>query len=411
MIALLGVALALGAPVATAEEHFQAATEAMARSDYREAAALFEMAAGGSIAPREMAADAGEKLAQGGTPAPPQQARAARRYSGGGLAVAALSKAAQLYEERLGQPQRALELYRQIVELEPGSRLARRAERRLEILSAAIDPVVGGAVLAEYNDILYGYASRSAEESENRMRALLARHPNAPIADEARYWLAASLEREGRLIAAERWYRSVHRLHRRSPLAWRARKAEADVLLMRGRYDDAASAYRKLITDSTGASRRIAEDALAAALRERSQARLAWLGWAGLAVFLAFIVVSSRRAVGSWPLAARGLLRPPGELLFMLPVALLFAAAAATVNILVGRAVLYVLGGSLLVTWTSGATLEMWHRARGRLRAHLVLVHVLCALLAIACITYVAVTSERVVELLAETWKHGPAPH
>jgi len=78
--------------------------------------------------------------------------------------------------------------------------------------------------------------------------------------------------------------------------------------------------------------------------------------------------------------------------------------AAASANPLVGGAVRRIAIGGVIVAWMSGAVLRA-SPIRRRLA-----VHVAAIVLAAAAIAYLAVSRDRLLDLLNETWRHGPDP-
>src|SRR5262249_19782732 len=120
---------------ATAQERFLGAGELLRRGDAASAATAFDRLA--------EAADAGE------------------------YAVDALFGAAGLPEERLGEPAGGLARYQALVRRFPSSRLARRAQRRVDFLAPAL---AGGAEpLAAYQDALAGLPTRPRADSAARV--------------------------------------------------------------------------------------------------------------------------------------------------------------------------------------------------------------------------------------------------
>jgi hypothetical protein len=159
--------------------------------------------------------------------------------------------------------------------------------------------------------------------------------------------------------------------------------------LLHGDLDGAAAAYREV-------------DSLARTPGEQAMARAAW---AVLGVFVLLMVGSARRGAGSMGAAWRGLARPPTEALYLLPVAALLAAAAQTEHVLLGHAVTIVALGGVGVAWLNGATLALQPPPLGRGRA---LLHLVLCVAAIVALGVIAVLREQLVDLLAETWRHGP---
>jgi len=306
----------------------------------------------------------------------------------------ALLESARILEERLADPVRAAALYERLARDYPASRLATRAQRRAEALRAALGP--GGAharEVAEMNAILIGFPTRSREESIARMEKLLASSPEFPDAPRAMLWLGTTLEGGGRRDEALARYREVRRRWPDGEWAARAARAEGDLLLARDELDAAEAAYRALSGEARDAM-------LTRVAVERGRGRLAVAAWIVLALAVAAaLAVVWRRAGGLRPL-----IRPPAEVLYLLPVALLLAAAGLTENEALARAIAFVCAGGLVITWLSGAALEAARPVgRARLASHLVVVA-----LAVAAVVYLAVSRERLIDFILETVRFGP---
>jgi TolA-binding protein len=323
----------------------------------------------------------------------------ARRYPDDPLADDALAQAAQLAEERLGEPARALALYRALLARYPNRRASRRAEIRARFLEQALR--TGEAPLAEYERILGGFPTRSKSESIRLMEALLAREPGFALADRAAYWIGSVYLQERRADDALAAFARVEARYPRSDWAQRARQARGDILAARG---DAAGARRAYEAIVRGADPRAAAVAAAALARLRTQvwrARLA--AAAGLAVLLALALLAvAVRRVG------RGLLAVPVEVKLYLPAAALFVLLAWRENPALGRA-LAELGGAtavglhLLVHFVRQAAARPGRRrlARGLALAAGVALFVGAA-------GYVAVHRAGLTTMLVETMHSGP---
>jgi hypothetical protein len=132
--------------------------------------------------------------------------------------------------------------------------------------------------------------------------------------------------------------------------------------------------------------------------------------WIVIAVVVAIFaagLVALRRAAGSWRGAARRLVRPPAEALFFVPIALVLVGVAATGNPMVARAIRAIAICGAAIGWLSGAILDGRHGRIGPLRA---VVHALLAALAVAACAYLVLDRDRMLDLVAETWREGPAP-
>jgi tetratricopeptide (TPR) repeat protein len=133
--------------------------------------------------------------------------------------------------------------------------------------------------------------------------------------------------------------------------------------------------------------------------------RIVWMLLAAIALLAAITI---RRDAGSWNAAARSLVRPPIEVLFLFPVGAVLVVVSQTGNPLVARALLAIVVAGVLVAWVSGALLEA-RRKRGRVGAGRAVGQALIAAAAIAGATYLAVDRDRMLDLVAETIEHGPS--
>lgn len=318
----------------------------------------------------------------------------------------ALAEAARLLDERLGDPLRAAATYERLVASFPASRLARRAAARAQTLRTGAGP--GGrdaATLASFQEILTGFSGRPRSESIARMEALLVESPGFAEAPRARFWLGSQLLSEGRLDEALVAFRAVATDWPQSEWAPRARKAEGDVLLAAGDLDGAVGAYRALARDGGSEWTRTVGEAIRRVQVERWRARGVKGAWVVVGLFLAGMLAVARRGRGSWRQAVISLARPPIELWYLLPVALLFVAASLTENGAIARAVAWICAGALVITWLSGAALDATSAVRPRLAQ--ALAHAGAAAATMVAICAIAVVRERLVDLLVETIRFG----
>jgi hypothetical protein len=86
------------------------------------------------------------------------------------------------------------------------------------------------------------------------------------------------------------------------------------------------------------------------------------------------------------------------------------AVVARTGNPLVADAVAAIAGVGIAVAWLSGALLEAARARRGGLTALRSVVQAVLAAVAVFAASYLAVDRDRMIDLVVETWKHGPAP-
>lgn len=307
----------------------------------------------------------------------------------------ALLEMARIYDERLGDPLRAAETYERLARAYPESRLATRATRRAAALRTAMGPGAAHArAVAEMNAVLNGFASRPRAESIARMEALLRSDPDFPDAPRATFWLGTTLDGEGRRAESLARFAEVRRRWPGTEWASRAARAEGDAHLAAGELDDAERSYRAMPPgDSQTAG-------LARLRTARGRTRLATLAWIVLGALSAAALFELWRRARS----LRPLVRPPVEVLYLLPVAALFAGAGLTENPALARGIATVCAGGVLVAWLSGAALEA-ARPVGVARA---VAHALAAAAAVACVVWIALTREGLIDFVLETLRFGP---
>jgi hypothetical protein len=114
-----------------------------------------------------------------------------------------------------------------------------------------------------------------------------------------------------------------------------------------------------------------------------------------------------RRSTGSLGAMVRAIARPPTELIYLVPIAVAWVVVAAHSNTLVARAVIFIAAGGVAITWLSGSAIVA-ARAAGKLAATRLMAHAMAAALAVAAVCYLAVESERLIDLIAETVRFGP---
>jgi tetratricopeptide (TPR) repeat protein len=379
----LAAFLACSAPIALAhadaKDDFFKGTDLEAAGQYAEAARVYQSIADG--APQDRFADD------------------------------ALNALARLYEEKLGDPAAALVAYERLLRDYPQSNLAIRAGKRAELLRRGMGPEQSSAgALAAYNDVLQRFVDRPRAESIARMETLVAEHPDFPLAPEAVYWIGTMYRQDGRRDEALVRFREVLERWPRSDVEPRARKAIGDVLVERREFDAGEAQYRLLMGRGDAALDAVGREALDRARLERWRWRAYLVSWLIALLFPIGMVVAARRAAGGWREAGKALSRPPVEVWYLVPVVLLFVAAGMTENAALGHAIHLIAAGALIVTWLSGATLEA-ARARGPISVKRVLGHVAAAAAAVLAVCYIAVTRERLVDMLIETVRFGAERH
>ena len=253
----------------------------------------------------------------------------------------ALFEAALVSEERLADPARARRLYGEVATKYRSSRLARRAQMRADFLGRSLS--TGEEPLRAYDDVLANGMTRPRADSRARMEAVLQKWPDFALADRALFWLGQRLAEEHRPLDAMARFAECERRFPSSEWALRSKKARADILLSRGHPFAARVIYRELLATRDPVSHSAGKEGLADSLT--------WM------VRACFIVACILYLIGFAWLHVRAvsprarLAAVPIELLYYLPVAVLFVAAAATENRAIGIATTAIAVGGAIVVW------------------------------------------------------------
>jgi TolA-binding protein len=354
------------------------ATAAFAQSGQAEFEAATALEGRGEYA---QAADALEKLA--------------RERPDDAFADDALFEAATIAEEHLADPERAARLYGEVVSRYPQSRLERRARTRADFLASSLRS--GAGPLREYQAIIAPGAQKDPAAAIAKMEALLAAHPDFALSDRALYWLGEHYLAAGRPADAEAHFLALEQRFPGTEWAARAKKGRADLLLSRGHPLAARVLYRELHAEPGLIARAGGEEGLImvdTAIRRLVELIVAILYLAAF-VTLHAIALRRRRAVRT------GI---PTEILFYVPVALLFVIAAATENGSIAWATVGIATGGGVVVWLTcalGARLdaERWSRRLLRMAASAV---------AVVALMFVALQSTGLTDLVLETMRMGP---
>lgn len=259
-------------------------------------------------------------------------------------------------------------------------RLAERARGDLARLTALAD---WSTVSAEHERLLPAVNNiGDPRPALVKLEELARTNPRYPRAAMLMLQIAAGWEREGEDDRAVEWLAQA-RAAAATPTDRLRTAAETIRTLIR--IDRLADAEREL-------AHLDAPESLRANLRERlADAKLRrairWSMW-GVLVVLA--------AVAAWRLRGRyrKLVRPPIEVLFMLPIGAVLAIVSATGNPLVARAIRWIVIAGIAIAWIAGSI-------EGKRRWLVVVLAVIAA----AAATYIAVDHGPLVELLRETWR------
>ena len=272
--------------------------------------------------------------------------------------------------------------------------------RRLRGDLARLASLTGGgdwnAVAAQHDRLISELARGDDPAAElSALEQLVRDHPSYPRAPAVRWAIARGWDEEG---DAERARTVMREAVGTAPAAEQGsyRIAWTRMLIRHGELAEAGAELDRLADPG---ARRMLERELATA---HMRAKIRWAVGGVLILLLGLVGFVLRRSAGSWRAAARRLVRPPIEVLYFLPIAIVVAIVAGTGNPLVGRAVVAIVGGGLAIAWLSGVTLERTC-SRPRLVAHAVI-----SAIAVLAMGYLVVDHLRLLDLIEETVRTGP---
>lgn len=317
----------------------------------------------------------------------------------------AWAEAARL-AERAGDYDRARRDLGQAIAVATDERLRARASADLARISA----FTGAAgqwnqVAAEHARLVAGLeVGGDPKPALRQLEALVRAHPQYPRAVLVMLEIARGWQRDGDLARALGWLREAATAPVDDPIVHAHAKAElARGEIRAGELDTAAEQIEGLAPTIAGPLREELRTA-----RHREVVR--WLLWSTIAAIAAAALWVLRRAAGSWRAAARRLVRPPGEVLYYLPIAGVLAVIATTGNPMVGRAVRAIAITGAVVGWLSGTILDAVRARTGRIALSRAAGHAVLAAGAVIAATYLAIDHDRMIDLVVETWREGPAP-
>ena len=319
-----------------------------------------------------------------------------------------LFAAARACEDKLLDPGRAAALYDRIAAEHAEARVAIAAARRARALHALIGPHgETAAQAAELARLIAG--ADAAPVAQVIARADRLGDTAWPGAPAAAIWLADWLRRTGRLGDAQARYAAARIRWPAAPQALAALRGGAGCAL-EARDWTLAEALARQLPAADPAARAERDELLAAAARGRRRTRWYAAGWLAIAAAFAGLLGSLVEAALRSPRGTRrAMLRPPGELLFVAPVAAVLIGVACTAHRLIAPAVATISIGGLGLTWLSGAALERL-RIDDRARALRSLAHIAACLAGVAGLGYVALTHGDLLDQLIETVRFGPEP-
>jgi len=314
----------------------------------------------------------------------------------------ALFAAGRACEDKLLDPARALAIYDRIERELPDASVAasarRRADRLREMVGANREHAGEAAELAR----LIANADRLPPD-DIIARATALANASWPGAADAALWLAEWLRRSGRYTDAQPRYEDVVTRWPQSRQAATALRGAAGNAIDAHAWDLAQSLVDRM--PAATADERIVRDELSddiASGRRRDRFYIAaWLGlvatFAGLLASLLEVTLRNGRPS----------LRPPIEVVYFAPIALVLVAVSVTAHRAIAPAVTLICLGGLVFAWLSGATLDRL-RAIGRpLRARAI-AHVAACAIGVAALGYIALTHDGLIELLLDTVQFGP---
>ena len=315
-----------------------------------------------------------------------------------------LFAAARACEDRLLDPGRALALYDRILREVPEARVAIAARRRADQLRAEVG--AGGEHVREAAELAALIAAADAlpfAELERRATALAdAPWPGAP---EAALLVADVARRIGEPDAARRHYAEVVQRWPGTAWAGTAIRGGAGTALDEHAWSRAEELARSLPAEDP-ADRVLRDDLLEAAAAGRRADRIHTSAWLALALAIASLAASLAEAVlrggRRWPSP-----RPPFELWFLAPVAVVMIAIAFTAHALIAPAVAWISLGGTGLAWLSGTTLDLL-RVRGRPVRLRAVAHVGACCVGAVALGYLAIVRGGLADMLAETVRFGP---
>jgi predicted negative regulator of RcsB-dependent stress response len=302
---------------------------------------------------------------------------------------------------RTGAYDRARRDLEQAIAITSDEQLSRRARGELDRIARFTGDAGQWSQVAGAHERLADrvLAKGDPKPALRELEALIAANPSYPRAADAMLVIAQGWERDGASDRAIEWLVRAKSAAGDSTSHQRASGELARALVRDGQL----AAARVEIGDPS--LRRELAGKLASAEWKRV---VRWILWGVLAAIAAATVIALRRSSISWRGALRRLVRPPVEAMFFVPIALVLVVIAQTGNPLVARAVRWIAISGAVVAWLSGVILE-GVRARGPIGLRRASVHAVVAAIAVASAAYLAVDRDRMIDLVVETWREGPA--
>jgi hypothetical protein len=310
-------------------------------------------------------------------------------------------------EDKLLDPARALGLYDRVLREWPDASVARAAESRAAHLRTQIG--TGHAREATELAKLIAEADRIPVVDVIHRGDALA-HAAWPGAPEAALWLAewlrhAAITQRAQFADADARYAFVISTWPNAPEAKLAATGRAGAAIDAkawARADELIAALPATTPEDIA----VRDDLVRALSRGRVRAELYIAAWIALAASLVLLLASLLEAIlrggRRWPRV-----RPPIEIWFLGPVALVLAGASFTANQAIAPAVLRIAITGIALAWISGATLDLL-RSRGRATRLRSLGHIALCALGVIAVAYIALAGSGLLDMIAETVRFGP---
>jgi len=309
-------------------------------------------------------------------------------------------------EDKLLDPVRALGLYDRVLREWPDASVARAAESH----AAHLRTQIGTGHAREATELAKLIAEADHVPVADVIRRGDALAHGWPGAPEATLWLAewlrhAAITQRTQFAEADARYAMVISTWPNAPEAKLAATGRAGAAIDAkawARADELIAALPAITPENIA----VRDDLVRALARGRFRAELYIAAWIALAASLVVLLGSLLEAImrggRRWPR-----LRPPVEICFLGPVALVLAVASFTANQSIAPAVLRIAITGIGLAWISGATLDLL-RARGRATRLRSLGHIALCALGVVAVAYIALAGSGLLDMLAETVRFGP---
>ena len=318
----------------------------------------------------------------------------------------AMREAARACEDVLADPARALAIYERILREFPHGSASRVARVRAKLLRDRVGANNAHArEAAELAQLVTSADRTAAPDLIRRADALAA--ADWPGAPDAALFIAEWLQRVGRTDEARARYAAIQAKWPGTPQALAAHRGAAGAAIVAHDWKRAEELARALpALDET--DRVLREELFQRIERGRRfdfWYRVAWIMLV-LSVIALGISLLDAALRGGW---RRPSLKPPVEVLFLLPIGAVLVGVALTTHRAIAPAVTALCIGGLVLAWLSGITLELLrsHRRPVGIRGA---VNVTLCLIAVASLVYIVLTHDDLLEMMIETVRFGPDP-